>query len=64
VVEAAATPCSRRVGGSIEELVTHPQCWPTDRGGAHAPQNNAMNLTNREVPGMKERRPSGEPEHG
>jgi hypothetical protein len=26
--------------------------------------NNAMNLTNRGVPGMKERRPSGEPEHG
>jgi hypothetical protein len=23
--------------------------------------NNEMNLTNREVPGMKERRPSGEP---
>jgi hypothetical protein len=23
--------------------------------------NNAMNLTNRGVPGMKERRPSGEP---
>ncbi len=29
-----------------------------------APHNNAMNLTNRGVPGMKERRPSGEPVHG
>ena len=28
------------------------------------PDNNAMNLTNREVPGLKERRASGEPEHG
>ena len=26
--------------------------------------NNAMNLTNREVPGLRERRASGEPEHG
>ena len=26
-----------------------------------APQNNEMNQTNRGVPGMKERRPSGEP---
>ena len=26
--------------------------------------NNAMNLTNRGVPGVKERRASGEPEHG
>ena len=26
-----------------------------------APQNNEMNQTNREVPGMRERRPSGEP---
>jgi hypothetical protein len=25
------------------------------------PDNNEMNLTNRGVPGMKERRPSGEP---
>ncbi len=29
--------------------------------GAHGPDNNEMNRTNRGVPGMKERRPSGEP---
>ncbi len=37
---------------------------PADQRPRGAPDNNAMNLTNREVPGMKERRPSGEPEHG
>jgi hypothetical protein len=37
---------------------------PGQEGPRKAPENNAMNLTNREVPGLKERRPSGEPEHG
>ncbi len=39
---------------------------PSSSRSTHEPRNvshnNAMNLTNRGVPGMKERRPSGEPE--
>ena len=33
----------------------------SQREGNKVPPNNAMNLTNRGVLGMKERRPSGEP---
>jgi hypothetical protein len=41
-----------RVGGEGVQLSTSP---------GPAPANNEMNRTNRGVPGMKERRPSGEP---
>ena len=41
--------------GDVRALSTHA------RGPRHGSHNNAMNLTNRGVPGMKERRPSGEP---